>query len=739
MTINLSWAKPHNNCANMSDSKDKLINEAVGVLILALAGLVVISLVTYNPADISSAGGQVTKISNSAGLVGAYLARGLLWTLGISSYLVPLICLFFAINCFRNLKPSLNWLRLTGGALLLIACCSLTSLYFKNPLTVYSLKFSPPGGKLGYLISDYLLLPYLNVVGTYLVIITLFIISLMLATGISWSKLFSQLEKLSSHLLTLKDTDDTLPRKRTKKKTKSKKTNSPHIVTNHRNKKAGSAEANNSESGAADLGSPDIYQYPPLALLEEPVHLDNKEAMQDLREKADVLVTKLKDFGVEGRVVQIHPGPVITRYEFEPAPGVKINKVTNLADDLALAMRARAVRVVAPIPGKAVVGIEIPNKQRELICLSEIIGSDEFQDASSRLTLALGKDISGMPYVTDLAKMPHLLIAGATGSGKSVTLNSIICSLLYKASHQEVRLVMLDPKMLELGVYNGIPHLLVPVVTDAKQASQVLRWAINQMEERYHLLAKYGVRNIDQYNQVLVKSTAKQPAATSASDAESEEDVPLPYIVIVIDEFADLMMVAPREVETQITRLAQMSRAVGIHLIIATQRPSVDVITGLIKANFPSRISFRVSSRVDSRTIIDTIGAEKLLGMGDMLFIPPGTADQVRIHGSLVTEKEVKEIVTFLKTKAEPQYDNSILTPEEEDLSQAGDEDEYDEMYDKAVEFVMQKREASVSLIQRRFRVGYNRAARMVEIMERDGLVGPSIGGKPRKVLVNSE
>ncbi len=480
----------------------------------------------------------------------------------------------------------------------------------------------------------------------------------------------------------------------------------------------------------------DAYQYPPLSLLSEAKASNQDEVMQDLLENSEILITKLKDFGVDGRIVQVNPGPVVTRYEFEPAPGIKINKVTNLADDLALAMRARAVRVVAPIPGKAVVGIEIPNKKRETICLSEILGSDKFQGAASNLTLALGKDISGNTYITDLAKMPHLLIAGATGSGKSVTLNSIICSLLYKASHKDVRLVMLDPKMLELGVYNGIPHLLTPVVTDAQKAAQVLKWATDTMEERYHLLAEYGVRNIDQYNQLLAKPSAALAAFTPDT---AEPPTHLPYIVIIIDEFADLMMVAPREVETLITRLAQMSRAVGIHLIIATQRPSVDVITGLIKANFPSRISFRVSSKVDSRTIIDTIGAEKLLGMGDMLFLPPGTSDLVRIHGTLVTEKEVNNIVKFLKNKADPQYDDSLLKSQEKTVSQADEDDEYDEMYDKAVEFVMQKGEASISLIQRRFRVGYNRSARMVEVMERDGLVGPATGGKPRKLLVGKE
>jgi S-DNA-T family DNA segregation ATPase FtsK/SpoIIIE len=708
----------------MSDSKDKVVNEALGVLLLALTGLLIISLVTYNPADAWSTEVQRRGISNSAGLVGASLAYVLFLAFGIASYLLPLFSFSLAIGYFRKQRPALNWLSPLGGVLLVVACCILTALYLNTPLNIGGVSFSSPGGVVGDFIKDSLLLPYLNVGGAYLVTVTLLIISLMLTTGLSWLKLFSQLERLSSRILSLRNTEKKPSAKRRKNKTQSQNADSPPIITSHHRREQTPPKAEH-----LDPPSSVAYQYPPLSLLEAPKPFDRNEAKQDLLENSEILVTRLQDFGVEGRVAQVHPGPVITRYEFEPAPGVKINKVTNLADDLALAMRARAVRVVAPIPGKAVVGIEIPNRKRELIYLSEIISSDSFQRAPSKLTLALGKDIAGASYVTDLAKMPHLLIAGATGSGKSVTLNTIICSLLYKASYQEVRLVMLDPKMLELGIYNGIPHLLAPVVTDAKQASQVLRWATEQMEERYHQLAEYGVRNIDQYNQLLAQSTAP---------SESEEST-LPYIVIIIDEFADLMMVAPREVEGLITRLAQMSRAVGIHLIIATQRPSVDVITGLIKANFPSRISFRVSSKVDSRTIIDTIGAEKLLGMGDMLFLPPGTADLVRIHGALVTEKEVKRVVNFLKVKAQPQYDTSILAPVEETSAQAGGEDEYDEMYDKAVEFVMQRGEASISLIQRRFRIGYNRAARMVEVMERDGLVGPSVGGKPRKVLLNKE
>jgi len=392
-------------------------------------------------------------------------------------------------------------------------------------------------------------------------------------------------------------------------------------------------------------------------------------------------------------------------------------------------MRAKSVRIVAPIPGRAAVGIEIPNQRRELIFLSEVINSEHFRQPDLRIPLALGKDIAGSPYVADLAAMPHLLIAGATGSGKSVTLNAIILSLLYNFTPRDVRLVMLDPKMVELGIYNGIPHLLAPVVIDPKQAPGVLRWATNTMEERYQRLARFGVRNVEQYNRLV------------SSGAAGEEAEYLPYIVLVIDEFADLMIVSSKEVEMLVTRLAQMARAVGIHLIIATQRPSVDVITGLIKANFPARISFRVASRVDSRTILASIGAEKLLGMGDMLFMPPAAADLVRIHGAFVSEREVKRVVDFWVKQGQPDYDPGVLEQESagEYSGEAGEED-LDEVYAQAVEFVKQRGEASISLIQRRFRIGYNRAARIIEAMEREGLLGPvEAAGKPRKVLVSGE
>jgi S-DNA-T family DNA segregation ATPase FtsK/SpoIIIE len=456
------------------------------------------------------------------------------------------------------------------------------------------------------------------------------------------------------------------------------------------------------------------YTSPSLTLLNAASHGKRPGRGVDLCEQAQRLQAKLRDFGIDGHVVQVLPGPVVTMYEFEPASGIKVSRIVNLADDLALGMKALSVRIVAPIPGKAVVGIEIPNPHREAVCLGDILASPAFQQAASTLVMALGKDILGTPTVTDLAQIPHLLIAGATGSGKSVGLNSMICSILLHASPDDVKFIMIDPKMLELSVYDGIPHLIAPVVTHPKQAAAALHWAVTEMERRYRLLAEHGVRGIDGYNQ-------------------AHAGPRLPYIVVVIDELADLMLVARREVEDSLTRLAQMARAAGIHLLVATQRPSVDVLTGIIKANFPARISFQVSSRIDSRTILDAIGAERLLGKGDMLFLPPGTSKLLRIHGAYVSEAEIKRVVDNLRTQQAPVYDLSIFAAPSEETAAA---DDYDDKYDAAVALVARLGQASASLMQRHLRIGYNRAARLIEAMEREGVVGPADGSRPREVYV---
>ncbi len=474
------------------------------------------------------------------------------------------------------------------------------------------------------------------------------------------------------------------------------------------------------------------YKLPSTEMLTPPAPR-SEMAEAELMERARQLAEKCAEFNVSGQVKQISPGPVVTTFEFKPDPGVKYSRITSLVDDLCLALKAESVRIDR-IPGKSTVGIEVPNSNREMIRLREVLESKRFHESKSKLTLALGKTIDGANYVADLAKMPHLLIAGATGAGKSVALNTILASLLYKASPEEVKLILIDPKRLELGLYGDIPHLLAPIVTDPKRASYALKWAVAEMENRYKHLASFGVRNIDQYN----TEVNANPKKSSGSNGE-EEAGPLPYIVVIIDELADLMMVSARDVEESITRLAQMARAVGIHLVLATQRPSVDVITGLIKANFPSRISFRVSSKVDSRTIIDSNGAEQLLGQGDMLFLPPGTSRLVRVHGAYVDEKEVKRIADFVRSQAQPAYDEKIGLSEKELQGDDFGDTRKDEKYDEAVRIVIEMGRASTSVLQRRLRIGYGRAASIIDMMEREGIVGPEDGSKPRQVLVKAD
>lgn len=459
----------------------------------------------------------------------------------------------------------------------------------------------------------------------------------------------------------------------------------------------------------------------PVTLLDEPKKDSRTDTQQDLKSKSEMLVKKLKDFGVDGRIKEIQPGPVVTLYEFQPAAGVKINKIAGLSDDLALNMEALSVRIIAPIPGKAAVGIELPNKYRAMVSLRELLESKEYASNASSLTFAMGKNAAGKAYVSDLASMPHLLVAGTTGSGKSVSINTLICSIIYKASPDKVKFVMIDPKMVELSVYEDIPHLAAPVVTDARKAAGVLKNVVEEMENRYSLLASLKVRSVDSYN----------------NKAEADPDLPpMPYLVVIVDEFADLMLVAGKEVEQSIIRIAQMARAVGIHLVLATQRPSVNVITGIIKANMPARLSFKVSSKVDSRTILDAGGAETLLGKGDSLFIPQGTNDTVRVHGCFVSDDEVGRIVEYLKSIGKPEY-NMDLVREHSDSDEEVEDSEMDEMYPQALELVRQKKYASISMIQRYLHIGYNRSARIVEIMEKQGIIAPSDGSsKPREVLI---
>jgi S-DNA-T family DNA segregation ATPase FtsK/SpoIIIE len=468
------------------------------------------------------------------------------------------------------------------------------------------------------------------------------------------------------------------------------------------------------------------YVLPPLDLLDDPPADRVPVSREEILANSRILERELADFGVNGRVTQVHPGPVITMYEYEPAPGIKVNRIVGLQDDLALALSATSIRVVAPIPGKPVVGIELPNKKREVVTLKEIMLSEEYARGHSRLAVALGKDIFGKPRVGDLGKMPHVLIAGATGSGKSVMINTLVSSILFSARPDEVQFIMIDPKMVELTMYDGIPHLIAPVVSNPKKAAYALRNAVGLMEERYKILAERKVRNIESYNHHLA----------AEAKARGERPALMPYLVIVIDELADLMILAQSEVEDSITRLAQLSRAVGMHLVIATQRPSTNVITGIIKANLPVRMSFNVSSKIDSRVVLDANGAEQLLGKGDMLYLPPGTNRLERIHGAFVSEDEVKRLVEHLKAQAQPTYNEAILQPPPaESGEEAGGDGEQDEMYDQAVAVVTESGQASISYVQRRLKVGYNRAARMIEAMEKAGVIGPADGAKPRRIL----
>jgi S-DNA-T family DNA segregation ATPase FtsK/SpoIIIE len=603
-----------------------------------------------------------------------------------------------------------------------------------HTITLFDNKFSS-GGIAGFALNDFLT-AYANTIGSTVIIVLLMITGLMLATKFSPAAFLKMCLTLmirtyqrAASLLVIWKARIKKRRTSAEKKTVTvrKKEAKIKIETPPPRPKPKKIVPRPMQEEFDFMKSGSDFRLPPITLLDEiddySVNVDN----ENLQMQSRMVEKKLTDFGVQGEVSAVQPGPVITTFEYKPAAGVKISKIVNLTDDLALALRAESIRIVAPIPGKAAIGIEIPNYEREPVNFREIAVSEEYQKSRSKLTLCLGKDIVGTPVTASLDKMPHLLIAGATGAGKSVGLNSMIASVLFKATPNDVKLIMIDPKRIELSSYNGIPHLITPVVTDMKKATNALFWAVREMERRYELLSENKARNISQYNSKVDKLE---------KDKSNEEQLEkLPFIVIIIDELADLMMVSSRDVEVALTRLAQMARAAGIHLILATQRPSVDVLTGIIKANFPTRISFQVSSKIDSRTILDTGGAENLLGAGDMLYLPPGTAKIQRIHGAYISEEELSRVVDFLKKQKTPDYDESVLSaPEKED--NAGGVEEHDEKYDEAVALVTETGQASISMVQRHLRIGYNRAARIIEVMEKEGVVGPSDGAKPREVLV---
>jgi len=712
--------------------------EIKGLVFLLLSLLLGISLFTYYPGDHVYGINSVNpgEARNLFGMAGAHIAGYLFLLIGFSSFWPVIIFLSMSVASFRG-RPTLPPLKgIIAAVCLIISFSGLMNLQLGNEIP-YRDGVISGGGLAGYISNP--LQDFLNLFGANVFLLAVFIICLMICTNISFGLFFSKLHSWSSiYLRRMKEYFN----KRTEKKRK-RKVRAQSLQEAPREKKTvriiepkKEAIKKPEQESFSFMHMTGDFALPSLDLLDDPPAKEKWMEVQkeSLEMNARILEHKLADFGVHGEVVEISPGPVITMYEYKPAPGIKISKVTALADDLTLALRAPSVRIIAPLPGKAAIGIEIANNKREHVYLKEVLSSQDYKDSGNKLTIALGKDITGAPVIADLMRMPHLLVAGATGTGKSVSLNAMINSILFKLTPDSVKLLMIDPKRIELSVYQDIPHLLHPVVTEPKDATKALRWAVQEMERRYMLLSDRGVRNIEAYN----RKVHKQKQATAIG---KEEGIgrPLPYIILVIDELADLMMVSSREVEESITRLAQMARAAGIHLIIATQRPSVDVLTGIIKANFPTRISFQVSSKVDSRTILDTIGAEHLLGEGDMLFMPPGVGRLTRIHGAYISEEEVKRVTDFLRGQRSPEYDTSIMSTVAHDEEAEEDDMEKDEKYERAVDLVIQTGQASISMIQRKLRVGYNRAARMIEIMEKEGIVGPSDGIRARDVYGRRE
>ncbi|MGM0526550.1 MAG: DNA translocase FtsK 4TM domain-containing protein [Pseudomonadota bacterium] len=784
----------------------------------ALAIFIFLSLVSFNPADPSwSQTGFEGSINNAGGAIGAWTADVLLFTFGFVAYLIPFAFAGLGYLIFRQTHRLLELdylavsLRLVGALLTLIGASALSSINFDD---IY---YFSAGGIFGDVIAASLL-PYLNFVGSTLLLLTFLATGLTLVTGVSWLYIADRLgEWTINGVLWLVEKVSKTWNNRTSDSDKSKKkvaddaaapddsllaidsdekgrADEPEVdleglfgkdesaddraeptldlpslnalddddADNQQqpprfSKQAAtkSPEATKTESKSASTAltvteqeGSDLTTLPSIELLDRPNKKEHPVTQEELDQVSRTVEIVLKDFGVDVTVAHVQPGPVITRFELDLAPGVKVSKISNLAKDIARTLSAVAVRVVEVIPGKSYVGLELPNKHREVVQLSEVINCDAFQKSQSPLTMILGKNIAGNPVVVDLAKMPHLLVAGTTGSGKSVGVNVMILSLLYKSTPEDVRLIMIDPKMLELSVYEGIPHLLTEVVTDMKDAANSLRWCVGEMERRYKLMSALGVRNLKGYNAKVAaaKEQGKPLRDPIWKPGDSMDELPpelekLPNIVVVIDEFADMMMIVGKKVEELIARIAQKARAAGIHLILATQRPSVDVITGLIKANIPTRIAFQVSSKVDSRTILDQPGADQLLGQGDMLYLPPGSGSPVRVHGAFVDDHEVHAVVADWKKRGSPNYLEEILSGDQGDEAllpgeQNEDEDaESDPLYDEAVAFVTESQRVSVSSVQRKFRIGYNRAARIVEQMETSGVVSRAGNNGQREVI----
>src|SRR5476651_2672206 len=750
----------------LSAAVARSLREATLWILCALALLLLLALLSYQPHDPGFADtGEPGPVSNWIGPVGAWLAGFFLFLFGRPAYLFPVMLVYAGWLVHRDhslpdARSRLNTLlRAVGFVLTLLTSCGLATLHWDGSALPNS-----AGGVLGELVGNGAARG-LSFLGATLLLLGLWLAGVALFLGVSW---FEVMDKLGAWVLQSIDWARTKLEQRRELASGQQRKQARQEVVREEQKKVASRPPPRIEAAApvpqkSDrvererqvplFDAPKSSELPALSLLDEPGPREQSYSDEALEAMSRLVELKLRDFGVEAEVVAVFPGPVITRFELRPAPGVKVNQISNLAKDLARALSAISVRVVEIIPGKSVVGLEIPNEKREIVTLGEIIKSKPYDEVGSPLALALGKDIGGVPVVADLARMPHLLIAGTTGSGKSVGINAMVLSLVYKATPEHVRMIMIDPKMLELSVYEGIPHLLSPVVTDMKQAANALRWCVAEMERRYQLMSALGVRNIGGFNRKVkdasdagspIKDPIRMQKIAQGVPGVVEEDVPeltsLPFIVVIIDELADLMMIVGKKVEELIARLAQKARASGIHLILATQRPSVDVITGLIKANIPTRIAFQVSSKIDSRTILDQMGAESLLGAGDMLFLPPGTGYPQRVHGAFVADEEVHSVVEYLKQFGEPEYEEGILsgpTPEGGTPDLFGDtpDAEADPLYDEAVSFVLRTRRASISSVQRQLRIGYNRAARLVEQMETAGLVSPMGTNGNREVL----
>ncbi len=710
--------------------KEDKKNEIYTVALFAISLFIFLALISF-PSE-----------KNYIGIVGSYLAKRLIVALGsVGAYLCPLSLLIWGWQRIKEAKKEALYIKIIGFVVFLISVCGLLSLFNNDELD----KVHKIGGYIGAG-AKYFLIKYVGLAGAYLVLFTTFVLSLLLTTKFSFILVFSFIKnnmatvwnRINS-LIQIDFSRRKFEQKRAKKFLNISRQNksiaellrsekeSPEIkITKIEKIKPESQEVKDKKDKISpqksvyqpiDQDSMKTYTLPSLGLLNNPPPIQTGKMEEILKTEAETLEKTLQNFGIVAKVTQICPGPVITRYELRPAPGVKVNSIVSLSDDISLALKASHIRIMAPIPGKAVVGIEVPNHFANIVCLRELVGSKEFQNTKFELPLALGKTISGETYIADLEQMPHLLIAGATGSGKSICIHSLINSILFNANPEKIKFLMIDPKMIELPIYNDIPHLITPVITDSRKATHALKWLVSEMESRYKLFAQVKARDIASYNAI--------------------EDInKIPYLILIVDELADLMMVASIEVEEAIIRIAQMARAVGIHIILATQRPSVDVLTGVIKANFPARIAFQTLSAIDSRIILDMAGAEQLLGKGDMLFLPPGAPKPIRLQGALISQKEAEKVVHFISQETKVSYRDDIFCSVRDTGSY---ETKKDVLSDDAVRLIINTGQASISLLQRRLNIGYNRAARLIDSLEEQGIIGPADGTKPREILVSED